>query len=144
MAVQSHPERAPGLWTEQLRRNRLIAQLANGGQWSGHVDVFDAAAQVLEHDAPRGFLAVGDAAAAYDPLSSSGISKGFCDGFAGADALAKSWAGDPQAVVEHRNMQQRDFEAHRVRQNEFYRAETRWPASPFWRSRHEGLLRRAS
>jgi flavin-dependent dehydrogenase len=142
--VQLHSERAPGLWTEQLRNNRLIAPLANGGRWSGHVDVFDAAAQVLEHDAPRGFLAVGDAAAAYDPLSSSGITKGFCDGFAGADALAQSWAGDPNAVIEHRNTQQRDFEAHRVRQNDFYRAETRWPASPFWRSRHEGLLRRAS
>jgi len=142
--VQRHPGRAPGLWTEQLRHNRLIGPLANGGQWSGHVDVFDAAAQVLEHDAPRGFLAVGDAAAAYDPLSSSGITKGFCDGFAGADALAQSWAGDPHAVIEHRRTQHRDFEAHRVRQNDFYRAETRWLASPFWRSRHEDLLRRAS
>ena len=142
--VQRHPERAPGLWTEQLRRNRLIAPLANSGQWSGHVDVFDAAAQVLEHEAPPGFLAVGDAAAAYDPLSSSGITKGFCDGFAGADALALACDGDERALAEHRSKQHRDFEAHRARQNDFYRAETRWPASPFWRSRHEGLLRRAS
>jgi hypothetical protein len=58
--------------------------------------------------------------------------------------LARSWTGDPHAVVEHRSTQHRDFEAHRVRQNDFYRAETRWPTSPFWRSRHEGLLRRAS
>jgi 2-polyprenyl-6-methoxyphenol hydroxylase-like FAD-dependent oxidoreductase len=108
------------------------------------VDVFDAAAQVLEHDAARGFLAIGDAAAAYDPLSSSGITKGFSDGVAGVDALALACAGDEHVLVEHRRRQYRDFEAHRSRQDDFYRAETRWPASPFWRFRHEGLLRRAS
>jgi flavin-dependent dehydrogenase len=134
-SVQRHAGRAPGLWREQLRASRLLAPLVNGGQWSGRVEAFDAAAQVLEHDVPDSVLAVGDAAAAYDPLSSWGITKGFCDGFAGADALARARAGDGHALAEHRNLQRRDFETHRVRQSNFYRAETRWPGSPFWRSR---------
>jgi flavin-dependent dehydrogenase len=135
--VQRHPGRGPGLWKEQLRASRLLAPLASGGRWSGQVEVFDAAAQVLEHDAPASVLAVGDAAAAYDPLSSWGIAKGLCDGFAGAEALARARAGDLTALTEHRQTQHRDFETHRARQSDFYRAETRWPASPFWRSRQE-------
>jgi 2-polyprenyl-6-methoxyphenol hydroxylase-like FAD-dependent oxidoreductase len=137
-SVPRHPGRAPGLWSEQLRASRLLSPLAAMGHWSGRVEVFDAAAQVLEHDAPPGFLAVGDAAAAYAPLSSWGITKGFSDGIAGADALALAHAGESRALAEHRKTQRRDFEMHRVRQSDFYRAETRWPASPFWRSRHGG------
>ena len=135
VSAQRHAGRAPGLWSEQLRGSKLLAPLATGGQWSGRVAVFDAAAQVLEHDVPFGVLAVGDAAAAYDPLSSWGITKGLCDGVAGADALARARAGESQALADHRNTQRRDFEDHRARQSDFYSAEARWPASPFWRSR---------
>jgi flavin-dependent dehydrogenase len=143
-SVPRHAGRAPGLWSEQLRASQLLSPLATGGQWSGLVEVFDAAAQVLEHDAPPGFLTVGDAAAAYDPLSSWGITKGFSDGIAGADALERARAGESQALVEHRNTQRRDFDTHRARQSEFYRAETRWPASSFWRSRHDWMQQRTS
>lgn len=142
--VQRHAGRAPGLWSEQLRTSRLLASLVRGGRWSARVAVFDAAAQVLEHDAPPRFLAVGDAAAAWDPLSSWGITKGLCDGFAGADALARECAGDVHALAEHRTTQHREFENHRARQSNFYRAETRWPASPFWRSRQGGSESRES
>jgi len=142
--VQRHAGRAPALWSEHLRASRLLAPLATAGQWSGRVEVFDAAAQVSEHDAPPGFLAVGDAAAAYDPLSSWGIAKGLCDGLAGAAALARELAGDVDALAGHRNTQRRDFENHRARQSNFYRAETRWPASPFWRSRQDEWQQRMS
>lgn len=143
-AVQQHAERAPGLWSEQLRASRLLAPLARGGHSSGRAGVFDAAAQVLEHDRPRGFLAVGDAAAAYDPLSSWGIAKGLRDGTAGAEALIRERAGDANAVVRHRNAQHRDFETHRARQSGFYRTETRWPTSPFWRARQGAWQQRSA
>lgn len=133
--VQRHPGKARGLWREQLRDSRLLAPLAAGGRWPDRVQVFDAAAQVLHHSAPAGFVTVGDAAAAYDPLSSWGIAKGLRDGVAGADALARERDGDVHALAEHRTTQHRDFEEHRVRQSNFYRAETRWTASPFWRVR---------
>jgi flavin-dependent dehydrogenase len=142
--VQRHAGRAPGLWRQQLRASRLLAPQAKDGRWSGRVEVHDAAAQLLEHGASEGVLAVGDAAAAYDPLSSWGITKGFCDGIAGADALRRARAADPQALDDHRRTQRRDFEAHRGRQSDFYRGETRWPASSFWRSRQAGALQRAS
>jgi flavin-dependent dehydrogenase len=140
--VQRHAGKARGLWRDQLRSSRLLAPVAEGGHWTGRVQVFDAAAQVLQHDAPAGLVAVGDAAAAFDPLSSWGIAKGLRDGIAGAEALARERSGDTQALAEHRNSQHRDFEEHRARQSNFYRAETRWADSPFWRVRQgEAALR---
>jgi hypothetical protein len=142
--VRSHPERARGLWQVRLRQSKLLAPLASTGQWSGRLEIFDAATQVLECDAHDGFLAVGDAATAYDPLSSWGITKGLCDGHTGAEALARQRAGDSGAVAEHRNKQRRDFDSYRSRQLDFYRAETRWPVSPFWRSRQGARQPQAS
>ncbi len=134
--VRRHPGRARGLWQRRLQDSRLLQPLARTGCWSGRLQTFDAATQWLDIDARPGFLAVGDAAAAYDPLSSWGITKGLVDGHTGAVALARESADDGTAVARHRDRRQRDFEAFRSRQLQFYRAETRWPASPFWQSRH--------
>jgi flavin-dependent dehydrogenase len=136
--VRDHPDTAPDLWKTRLDASSLLAPLASTGHWSGRLEGFDAATQVLEpaeHAEHADFLAVGDAASAYDPLSSWGITKGICDGHAGARALARERSGEPGAVADHQASQRRDFESHRSRQLDFYRAETRWPASPFWRSR---------
>lgn len=133
--ARSHPRRAPGLWQERLRASRLLWPLASSGRWSGRLEALDAATQVLEYQACGNFLAVGDAAVAFDPLSSWGITKGLCDGHAGAEALARERDGQAGAVAVHRQAQRQDFATYRSRQLDFYRAERRWPASPFWRSR---------
>lgn len=134
--ARSHPGRAPSLWQERLRASRLLGPLARTGRWSGRLEALDASTQVLEYDTRGDFLAVGDAAVAFDPLSSWGITKGLCDGHAGAEALARERDGQHGAVAEHRQRQRQDFASYRSRQLDFYRAERRWPRSPFWRSRH--------
>lgn len=133
--VRRHPDGAPGFWRQRLGASRLLAPLASAGRWSGRLEFFDAATQVLEYDARDNFLAVGDAATAFDPLSSWGITKGLGDGHAGAEALARERSGETGAVSEHRARQRQDFEVHRSRQLDFYRAEARWSASPFWHAR---------
>ncbi len=127
-----------GLWRVRLAQSRLLAPLVSRGDWSGAVEAFDAATQWLDYDPQAGFLAVGDAAAAYDPLSSWGITKALCDGAAGADALAQAYGGAPRALEAHRDEQLRAFRAHCARQQSFYAAETRWSAAPFWRSHQLG------
>lgn len=133
--VRRHARHAHGLWLESLPQSRLLGPATHGGRWNGRVELFDACAQHLEHQAPAGFVAVGDAAAAFDPLSSWGITKGLRDGRDGALALEREHAGDPTALDAHRRAQRRAFDDHRTRQQEFYRAEQRWPTSPFWRAR---------
>lgn len=142
-AVALYPGRASSLWRDRLRKSALLGPWADSGP-ALRVDVFDAATQRVEDLQWGDFLAVGDAAAAYDPLSSWGITKGLCDGHAAAEALRRQRSGEAGAVAEHRDAQQRDFEDFRSRQIEFYRTETRWPASPFWRARRGNWLLRAS
>jgi 2-polyprenyl-6-methoxyphenol hydroxylase-like FAD-dependent oxidoreductase len=129
------------LWESRLDESRMLATLAGTGRWSGSVQTFDAATQVIDFDAPADLLAVGDAAAAWDPLSSWGITKGLCDGHAGARALARERDGEAGSVERHRATQQQDFESYRSRQLDFYRAETRWSALPFWRARQHDSRR---
>lgn len=133
--IRAHPGTAPELWKARLDESPLLAPLAGGGRWSGRIAAFDAATQTLERGAFGGFLAVGDAAAAYDPLSSWGITKAVLDGRAGAAALGREWRGERGALAAHRTSQAGELERHRARQRDFYRAEARWPTSPFWRVR---------
>jgi flavin-dependent dehydrogenase len=133
--VRQYPCAAPDVWKKRLETSRLLGPLARTGRWSGRLAAFDAATQSVELEERPNFLPVGDAATAYDPLSSWGITKGILDGHAGAEALARELGGEPGAVADHRARRLRDFESHRARQLDFYRAETRWTRSPFWRSR---------
>lgn len=135
--VRAHPQRAPGLWRQRLQHSRLLMPMARTGRWSGRLQTFDAATQWLECGELDGFIAVGDAAAACDPLSSWGISKGLGDGHAGVAALARQRSGEAGAVADLLAGRQRAFDAFRSRQRAFYRAETRWPGSPFWFSRQQ-------
>lgn len=135
--IRTHPGRVRGLWSESLAASRLLGPVARTGRWTGGVDAFDAAAQAGDPADPGpGFLAVGDAAAAWDPLSSWGITKGLRDGFLGAAALAEAHAGNGGAVEAHRRRRRMEFAAHLARRASFYGSETRWTAAPFWRARH--------
>lgn len=138
--IRAQPGDAAKLWASALPPEGLLG-LATTGRWDGRVRAFDAATQLLTFDAPRGVMAVGDAAAAWDPLSSWGIVKGILDGATGACALLEAFAGNDAALRAHREQRQQDFATYRQRQLEFYRAENRWPAATFWRARHESVSR---
>jgi flavin-dependent dehydrogenase len=136
--VQRHAGGAQALWRARLAASRLLAPLVQGGEEPRRVQVVDAAVQWLDYAPGPGLLAVGDAAAAYDPLSSWGITKALCDGHAGAEALLRARQGDQDALRAHRHAQLQAFRAHRSRRRAFYAAESRWPAAPFWRSNRPG------
>lgn len=77
----------------------------------------------------KGWVAVGDAASAYDPLSSLGICKALESGIRAADALARNRLDEYEAWVRA------SFEQYVQTRDAYYALETRWPDSPFWRAR---------
>jgi flavin-dependent dehydrogenase len=94
-----------------------------------------AATSLLEPVAGRGWLAVGDAASCFDPISAQGIHKAFANAIAAAEVIAcgndtgETRTQSYQAQIHH------DFENYlRVRQH-FYDIEKRWPLSSFWADR---------
>lgn len=87
-----------------------------------------------------GWLAVGDAAIAFDPLSSQGIATALYTGLVGAEALDAALAGDPRALPSYAARVDSVAAAYERNLRHAYAAETRWPDRPFWSRRHRSDL----
>lgn len=83
------------------------------------------------------WVAAGDAAASYDPLSGRGIYMALSYGIEAADAVASALESDSTKIAAYESMVVQDFDAYRAERIAFYSAETRWASSPFWRGRRE-------
>jgi len=77
----------------------------------------------------EGWIAVGDSASAYDPLSGRGIYKAFRHGMAAAGAIAEGTQTEYAARVTH------EFDEYVLQRRMYYASERRWPDSAFWRKR---------
>ncbi|MGG7564549.1 NAD(P)/FAD-dependent oxidoreductase [Rhodovulum sp. DZ06] len=134
-AIRAHPGGALGLWGARLAASPLLAPMAAGGALPGRLEAFDASVQWTLAPGAPGFVAVGDAAAGYDPLSSWGMAKGIADGAAGAGALSRAAAGAPDALQAHHRARATDFAQHVNTRGQVYAAERRWAGAPFWAAR---------
>jgi len=94
----------------------------------------------LAESAGAGWVAVGDAAAAHDPLSAQGIMRALMSGLRAAEAVGLELAGRGQALERYAHMQRHAFAAYLAAQRQYYRAERRWPMHSFWRSRFRGAV----
>lgn len=92
---------------------------------------------LLNHTAGNGWLAVGDAASAYDPISSQGIYKALWDSLEAAKAIAAYFGGDIQSLKDYQISIDNGFDDYLENRNYFYQLEQRWPNSPFWKTRRE-------
>ncbi|WP_018391329.1 glycine oxidase maturase GoxB [Ancylobacter sp. FA202] len=94
-----------------------------------------AATTWLAPAAGPGWAAAGDAACAFDPLSSHGMATALWTGRRAALALIAAGNGQPQALAAYADEMARavtDFLLQRAR---VYGAERRWRAAPFWTRR---------
>ncbi len=90
----------------------------------------------LETVAGPEWLAVGDAAVAFDPLASYGIAAALGEGFYAAAAVADHLDGRHDALLEHGRLIDRTLAQYLVLCHDRYALEQRWPAAEFWRRRH--------
>jgi flavin-dependent dehydrogenase len=87
----------------------------------------------------RRWIAAGDAALSFDPLSSQGILTALYGGMRAGEAVAASLAGDRNALHEYARVLSSIYLAYIRQHHIFYSAEVRWPEAPFWRRRHTPL-----
>ena len=94
----------------------------------------------------EGWIAVGDAAVSFDPLSSQGILTALFSGLKAAEAVneqlssgkGKSSSPDPLAAYSERLSEV--YDAYLQNRSAFYAQEERWVTHPFWRRRHVSHL----
>lgn len=95
-----------------------------------------------------GWLAVGDSASCYDPLSGRGVFKALQHASLSANAILAQLNGDISAISLYAAQVRREFEDY-VRQRQlYYASERRWSEHAFWQARpqwqlsHKGSLRK--
>lgn len=95
----------------------------------------EAGSSLLEPPSGRQWLAAGDAAAAFDPVSSKGISQALYTGQAAARAILAAESGNRAALDHYPGHLRQIFDAYRHQLRFCYVQEQRWPNAPFWQRR---------
>ena len=91
------------------------------------VRVRSACSQRLDRCVGPGWIAVGDAAMSYDPLSAAGLMKAIQTGIMAAKAIRTREYASYQSWIDT------EFDKYLKERVDYYRMENRWPESAFWR-----------
>lgn len=83
------------------------------------------------------WLAVGDAASTYDPISAGGVYKALTNSFIAAETVVAYLQGDFHKTESYQFHIENQYKNYLVNRNYFYGLENRWADSPFWRKRQE-------
>lgn len=80
----------------------------------------------------KNWTAIGDAASAFDPVTSQGIIKSMSDAITVANIIEKYLNGNENKLKEFEQMVIARYEQYLSIRKYFYQLEKRWPNSPFW------------
>ncbi|MGH6916974.1 MAG: oxidoreductase, partial [Geminicoccaceae bacterium] len=89
----------------------------------------------VEPVAGRGWLAVGEAATAFDPLAARGIAHALESGLRAGDVVDRTLAGDVDALHAHAAEVQAEWNAYLAERAAIYGREKRWRDACFWQRR---------
>lgn len=133
--------RSPAAWAERLARTvHTRARLdAFGYRLVAPPAGVAAGSAMLNPIVGPGWIAAGDAAAAYDPLSAHGIAAALATGWDAAAAALAALDGEPAAEA-YEDRVRRSFTHYLETRVPYYEMEERWPGSPFWRRRRPERL----
>lgn len=133
LAMLHRPER----WLSGLKKTVHMAAWLHGcARSDSHTTAIRVAPSFLLDRVHGGnWLAVGDAASAYDPITSQGIYKALHDGVQSAVAIADHLAGAVGAFDDYQAAVVSRFADYLANRNDLYDLEQRWLSSPFWRNR---------
>lgn len=124
----------PAQWLDRLGRTRHLGVLCDGARW-GLPRACDASGGQLQAWSGEGWLAVGDAALAFDPLSSQGMFNALYTGMRGAQAVSDALKGRPDAVESYSATLVRVRQAYLRQIRHYYGSESRWSSEVFWQER---------
>lgn len=98
---------------------------------------FVVAAQSSQLDPPAGrdWLAVGDAAATFDPLSSQGVYHALAGALRAPESVEAHLAGERAALTRYALEVKEGFDNFLRLRRAYYGREQRWPNSVFWQRR---------
>jgi flavin-dependent dehydrogenase len=136
--VEHKTARQSEAWLSLLKKSSSTFDRVRNGEYiaAGEPYTYPANSERISRLAGERWVAIGDAAAAYDPLSSYGISAAMGSGFYAASAIADSLAGRKDALPKYAGMMDKAYARYLIMNYGYYGLERRWPDSQFWSRRH--------
>ena len=127
-------------WYEQLRTSNVTRRrLVSAGyeldrpEYPNHFYA-DASTQCIAHLYGRNWVAVGDAAMTFDPLSSHGMVSAVWSGKKAAQAVIDGFDGSSESLADYAQTFLQGFQTYRNDRRRYYGVEKRYD-SEFWRRR---------
>ena len=129
----------PAAWRALLALQPLTSARTRGAAPEG-LQTWPAMSTMMEPFLGERWIAVGDAAASHDPLSSSGIPRALEAGIHAAAGIAAALQRGSFAPLEaHLRRVRQAFILYWQARHRYYAIEQRWPDAPFWQRRHMSL-----
>jgi len=125
-------------WDELLQLAPLTFERASCRNLPPPFQIVSAASVVRHPVTGPDWVAIGDAALAFDPLSGQGVFKSIETGTRCCSAIAKCFDGDSSALAEYETWVEESYQYYLAMQKQFYASVARWPESQFWRRRASG------
>lgn len=132
--LQAEAEKA-AFWSDCLRRSNHTQERLRSYQPPSRLTIKPAHTAFMERPAGVNFLAVGDAALAFDPLSAQGIYKALRGATRAATVIAACRDGRNDEAEKYCVELQSEFLRYLERRAAYYGMEGRWPDSRFWQRR---------
>ncbi len=126
----------PELWHRLLRKTVHTGRRLEGLTLEVGLHLVAANTAKLDHVFGDGWMAAGDAALSFDPLSSQGICHALESGILGGQAIARHLAGDETALPQYADSLEETYREYLRSRARYYSREQRWPESLFWQRRH--------
>jgi flavin-dependent dehydrogenase len=133
--LDGHSYRTGDTWSTGLRATRHVGGLVEGYGMSDSPTLVAADTAVLDPVFGTRWLATGDAAISFDPLSSLGILTAIDFGAAAGSAAVALLDANTGPAADYATRVTSHFNAYLAERERVNAEERRWPTSPFWERR---------
>jgi 2-polyprenyl-6-methoxyphenol hydroxylase-like FAD-dependent oxidoreductase len=127
--------KALDLWHERLSAATHLPPLVANYILPQSVVVRSARSQVLDKMIGDQWLAMGDAAMSFDPLSSMGITKALEDGIEVSQIISSNLKGKMDSLNDYQQNKINQFKDYRKIRQQHYNGVLQWPDANFWSRR---------
>ncbi|WP_395005133.1 NAD(P)/FAD-dependent oxidoreductase [Undibacterium sp.] len=125
----------PDVWYGMLKELPFMGKIAKQLEFAERPRSFPCFSSFLGEAGGKDWVAVGDAVASYDPISSSGIPRALASGMHGAFIAVDSLLSNGELLSTYSQAIEQDFKQYLQTRWQYYQRETRWPDSVFWARR---------
>jgi len=127
-------------WLKRLRETRgTLQRVVDADVVHGPVAA-PAHSQILDPVFGDDWVAAGESAVGFDPLSSMGIGYAIASGIQAARVASSALGGNGDHARAYASDVAQHYQAYLARRKAYYLIEKRWPESPFWARRQDATV----